>query len=77
MLGTLGEVLDGSTDPRGGLDWVGVLSGRSGTGRRPSERSGMGQRTLVEVWDGSGHPWGGLGRVGRPSGRFRTGLNTV
>ena len=39
--GRVGEVWDGSGDPRGGLHWMG--------------RSGMGRGTLGEVWNGSGY----------------------
>ena len=71
--GTIGEVRNGSGDPRRRLGWVGGPSGKSGTGRG----------TLVEVRDGWGNlgedldGWldnqGGSGRVGGPSERFGTG----
>ena len=60
--GTLGEVWDGSEDPRGGSGWVMGPSGRFGTsqgtlgkvltGRGASMRSGTGWGTLVEVQNG-------------------------
>ena len=60
---TLGEVRDGSGDPRGG---PGRVEG-------PSGWYGQGRGTLGEVWDELGEHRGGPGRVGRPSRRFGTG----
>ena len=54
--GTVGEVWDGSGDPRGDPGRVGGTSVRSGTGRGPTGRSWMGRGTLR----------GGPGRVGVP-----------
>ena len=50
----LGEVRDGSGDPRRGRD--GSTDTRGGLGRvgGPSRRSGTGQGTIGEVQDGSG-----------------------
>ena len=63
---TIGEVRDGSGDPKEGPGWVGGPLGRSGTGRGflrwfgtgrgPSRSSGTGRETLREVRAGSGHP---------------------
>ena len=65
--GTLGDVRDGSEDPRGGLGrFVG-----------PSWRFGTVRETLGEVRDGLRDPRGGWGQVGRPSGRFGTGWGTL
>ena len=50
--GTLGEVQDGSGDPRGGPERIGGLSGTFGTGQEASEKSGTSHRTLREVRDG-------------------------
>ena len=79
--GTLGEVWDGSGDPREGPGRVGGPSGRS---RKPSVRSSTGRRTLWEVrknlgevQDGSREPRGGPGRVGEPSGRSEMGWGTL
>ena len=52
--GTLGVVLDGSGEPRGGSGRVGDPAGRSGTGRR----------TFGVDRDGSENFWEDLGRVG-------------
>ena len=52
--GTLKEVCDGSGDTRGCPERFGGHSGRSGTGRGPSELPGTGRGTLGEVRDGSG-----------------------
>ena len=55
---TLGEVRDGSGNPRGGQGRVGRSTGKSVTGRG----------TLGKVKDGSEDPLGGLGLVVGPSG---------
>ena len=80
--GFIGEVWDGSGDPRGGLAWV----GRCGTNRETLEEVHDGQGTLGEVPDNQGIlrevrdelvvTQGGLGQVGGPYGRFRTGRGT-
>ena len=72
---TLGEVRDGSGDPRGGLARVEGSSGRFGMGRAkhgevrgrvgvPSGRFGTSRETFGEVRNGSGYSRGGPGRVG-------------
>ena len=82
--GTLEEVWDGSTDPRGGPgnprrspERVGGPLVRSGKGRGPSGRSGTGRGTLGEVRDESGDPRGGPERVEGLSERFGTGRWTI
>ena len=65
--GTLGEVWDGSLDPRGGPGRIGGPSSRSGTGRG----------TRWEVRDSSLDPRGGSQLVGGPSGRSGTGQGTI
>ena len=59
----LGEVREGSRDPRKGLGQVEGPTGRSGTGwggvervKRLSERSGTGRGTIGGVGDGLGDP---------------------
>ena len=64
---TIGEVRNGSGDPRGGPGLVMGLTGRSGTCWGLSMRFGTGRGALGEVRDGSEDPRGGLGRVGGPS----------
>ena len=60
---SLGEVQDGSGDPRGDPGWVGGSPGRSETGRGPlgEVREGWGSHGVV--WNGSLDPQGGLGLV--------------
>ena len=53
---TLGEVRDGSGDPRGGRDGSGDPQGGPGRLGGTSERSGAARGNLEEVWDGSGDP---------------------
>ena len=57
------KVCDGLGNPPKDLERVGS----------PSQRSGMGRRTLPEVWNGSGYPPRGPGLVEGPSGKFGTG----
>ena len=63
--GTLGVVLDGSTDSLGGLGWVGPGDAREGPGRvgGPLGRSATDRGTLGVVLDGSTDSLGGLGRA--------------
>ena len=70
----VGEVWDGSVDPRGCPERVAGPSGRSRTGRGTLEEDQDWSGTLVEVRNGF---WGGLGSVvedmdgsGDPSGRL-------
>ena len=58
--GTLGEVRDGSGDPRGGPGQIVGPSGRSRTGQRTLKEVRDGSGTLAEVLDGSRDPRGGL-----------------
>ena len=84
---TLGEVRDGSGDPRGGPGRVEGPSGSSGTGRGtlgevwdgsrdPRGVPEMGRGTLGEVRDGSVDPQKSLGRVAGPSLKSGTGRET-
>ena len=57
--GALGEIWDGSGDPRGGLGRVGGLSGRSANG------SGDPRGSLGQVWEPSGRSFTGRGTLER------------
>ena len=75
--GTLGEVLDGLGDPRGGSGQVVGPSVRLQRVGGPSGKSGTGRGTLREIRNGSGDSLVGLVRVGGPSGRFEMGRGTL
>ena len=59
--------------PPGGPGVVGSLSQRSGSGRRPSQRSESGREALREVLVWLAGPPGGLGVVGTPSQNSKRG----
>ena len=85
--GTLGEVWDGSGDPRVGPVMVWGPSGRSGMGRGPTRRFGKGRGTLGQVRErlkdladeryGSGDTQGGPRRIKGLLGRSWTGRETL
>ena len=74
---TLGEVLDGSGDPRKNPGQVEGQSGRFGMGRGLSEKSGTGRGTRGEVRDGLRDPQDGPIRFGGLSGNSETDRGTL
>ena len=75
--GTLGEVQDGSGDPRRDTERVERLSGRSETCFGTLEEVWDGLGTLGDVRDGSGDPLRSLGWVEGPFARSGKGRGTL